>query len=95
MTYLATPAAAPELRSAYCSRAHAKVLVEKFHRPTPVTWPVRHDIVDVAATAAARCFSAKVLDALGAVPDPALDLLDPVLKAALPQPRGKSSSEPA
>lgn len=126
---LATLAAAQQLHSAYCSRAHARVLTEKFHPASDVALialgsdeapldardravmafaakVVRdataigpadidelrthglsdEDIFDVAAAAAARCFFAKMLDALGAAPDSALDLLDPALKDALPQP---------
>jgi uncharacterized peroxidase-related enzyme len=126
---LATLAAAQQLRSAYCSRAHARVLTERFHPAADVALIARGsdeapldardravmafaakvvrdataigpadidelrahglsdtDIFDVAAAAAARCFFAKMLDALGAPPDPALDLLDPVLTEALPRP---------
>ena len=126
---LATLAAAQQLRSAYCSRAHAKVLADKFHPATEVTLIAQRseeapldardravmafatkvvrdataigsadidelrghglsdaDIFDVAAAAAARCFFAKMLDALGAAPDQALDVLDPDLMNALPRP---------
>lgn len=126
---LATLAAAQQLRSAYCSRAHAKVLADKFHPATEVTLIAQRsdeapldardravmafaakvvrdataigpadidelrghglsdaDIFDVAAAAAARCFFAKMLDALGAAPDQALDVLDPDLINALPRP---------
>lgn len=41
------------------------------------------DIFDVAAAAAARCFFAKMLDALGAPPDDALDQFDPALTEVL------------
>ncbi|MDP3983891.1 MAG: carboxymuconolactone decarboxylase family protein [Acidimicrobiia bacterium] len=41
------------------------------------------DIFDVAATAAARCFFAKLLDALGAQPDHQLNELDPNMVGVL------------
>lgn len=41
------------------------------------------EIFDVAAAAAARCFFAKMLDALGASPDQALDEFDPALTTVL------------
>jgi uncharacterized peroxidase-related enzyme len=41
------------------------------------------DIFDIAATAAARCFFSKLLDALGAEPDAAYDGLDETLKRRL------------
>ena len=41
------------------------------------------EILDVVAAAAARCFFAKVLDALGAEPDAAYSDLDPALRDAL------------
>jgi uncharacterized peroxidase-related enzyme len=41
------------------------------------------EIFDVAATAAARCFFSKLLDALGAQPDSSFNLLDPALRDAL------------
>lgn len=40
-------------------------------------------IFDLAATAAARCFFSKLLDALGAEPDGAFRQLDPALREAL------------
>lgn len=49
------------------------------------------EILEVTAAAAARCFFAKMLDALGAAPDAALEQLDPRLKDALTadgQPQG-------
>jgi uncharacterized peroxidase-related enzyme len=128
---LATLAAAQALRSKYCSVAHAKVLVEKFHSPDEVAAiatgsgaaPVDErdravmafaaqvvrdaaaisatdverlrehglsdqEIFDVTAAAAARCFFAKVLDALGSVPDAELVQFDPGLAAALSGPPG-------
>jgi uncharacterized peroxidase-related enzyme len=42
-----------------------------------------HDIFDVAAAAAARCFFSKMLDSLGALPDAAYEKLDPGLREAL------------
>jgi alkylhydroperoxidase family enzyme len=41
------------------------------------------DIFDVAATAAARCFFSKLLDALGVQADATFDELDPALRRAL------------
>jgi uncharacterized peroxidase-related enzyme len=41
------------------------------------------DIFDVAATAAARCFFSKLLDALGVQPDSTFNELDPALRQAL------------
>jgi uncharacterized peroxidase-related enzyme len=41
------------------------------------------EIFDIAATAAARCFFSKLLDALGAEPDAAYDTLDEGLKRRL------------
>jgi uncharacterized peroxidase-related enzyme len=41
------------------------------------------DVFDIAATAAARAFFTKVLDALGVEPDSPLGQLDPVLKDSL------------
>lgn len=41
------------------------------------------DIFDVAATAAARCFFSKLLDALGVQPDSTFNELDPALRRAL------------
>ena len=41
------------------------------------------EIFDIAATAAARCFFSKLLDALGAEPDAQYGKLDPDLRAAL------------
>jgi uncharacterized peroxidase-related enzyme len=41
------------------------------------------EIFDVAATAAARCFFSKLLDALGAQPDSRFNDLDPTLRDAL------------
>ena len=41
------------------------------------------EIFDVAATAAARCFFSKLLDALGVAPDAAFNDLDPDLRKAL------------
>jgi alkylhydroperoxidase/carboxymuconolactone decarboxylase family protein YurZ len=41
------------------------------------------EIFDIAATAAARCFFSKLLDALGAEPDAAYDDLDDGLKRRL------------
>jgi hypothetical protein len=41
------------------------------------------EIVDVALTAAVRCFFSKTLDALGASPDVAYQKLDPVLRDSL------------
>ena len=41
------------------------------------------EIFDVAATAAARCFFSKLLDALGVAPDSAFNDLDPDLRKAL------------
>ncbi len=41
------------------------------------------EIFDVAATAAARCFFSKLLDALGVQPDSAFNDLDPALREAL------------
>ena len=41
------------------------------------------EIFDVAATAAARCFFSKLIDALGAQPDSAYHELDPMLRTAL------------
>lgn len=41
------------------------------------------DIFDVVATAAARCFVSKTLDALGAQPDAAFSELEPELREAL------------
>jgi len=41
------------------------------------------DIFDVAATAAARCFFSKLLDALGVQADSTFNELDPALRRAL------------
>lgn len=41
------------------------------------------EIFDVAATAAARCFFSKLLDALGAQADSSFNELDPTLRAVL------------
>lgn len=41
------------------------------------------DIFDIAATAAARCFFSKLLDALGVQADAAYNALDPTLRRAL------------
>ena len=41
------------------------------------------EIFDVAATAAARCFFSKLLDALGVQADPTFNELDPALRKAL------------
>jgi uncharacterized peroxidase-related enzyme len=41
------------------------------------------EIFDLAATAAARCFFSKLLDALGVQPDSAFKELDPTLRRAL------------
>jgi uncharacterized peroxidase-related enzyme len=41
------------------------------------------DILDVVAAAAMRCFFSKMLDALGAEPDPRFEELDPPLRRAL------------
>ena len=41
------------------------------------------EVFDIAATAAARCFFSKLLDALGAEPDAAYDALDDTLKRQL------------
>ena len=41
------------------------------------------EIFDIAATAAARCFFSKLLDALGAQPDAVFNALDPALRSAL------------
>jgi len=50
------------------------------------------DILDVAAAAAARCFFAKTLDALGAEPDAAYAELEPALRDALTVGRPIASS---
>jgi uncharacterized peroxidase-related enzyme len=41
------------------------------------------DILDVVAAASVRCFFSKMLDALGAEPDPRFEELDPALRRAL------------
>ena len=51
------------------------------------------EIFDVAATAAARCFFSKLLDALGAQPDSSFKLLDPALRDALTVGRPVASTQ--
>jgi hypothetical protein len=41
------------------------------------------EIFDIAATAAARCFFSKLLDALGVQADSSFNTLDPALREAL------------
>jgi uncharacterized peroxidase-related enzyme len=52
-------------------------------------------IFDIAATAAARCFFSKLLDALGIEPDSAFHDLDPGLRQALTVGRPVAAQEPS
>jgi hypothetical protein len=52
------------------------------------------EVFDIAATAAARCFFSKLLDALGAEPDAAYDGLDDSLKQRLTPGRAISQAAP-
>lgn len=124
---LATIAAARQVGSTYCSMAHTRVLVDRFHEAAEVHQIVTDpsaaaalddtdravmtfaahvardatsisaedvaalrshglddgEVLDVALAAAARCFFAKVLDAMGAAPDAQLAaIIGPDLTAA-------------
>ena len=53
------------------------------------------EIFDIAATAAARCFFSKLLDALGIEPDSAFHDLDPALRQALTVGRPVAAQDPS